>query len=223
MLKVVVFDGGYGGELFADKLKEELPVVEVIRVIDWRNADKLLLSPKDARRITEESLRPYINNVDLIVFSNHLLSLTSLDYFKRKYRKQKFIGLDLRMPDSFVKHNILILTTKAVARTRKYQNFIFHLKRKHKTLTLDSWPDKIDDGELSETEINETLKNYLFKVKFEPKEIILACAQFSDIKNEIKNVLGKSIKIYDSFDITIRAIYKELKIRGRTGCKTSQK
>ena len=34
MLKIVVFDGGYGGEFFADKLKEELPVVEIIRVID---------------------------------------------------------------------------------------------------------------------------------------------------------------------------------------------
>ena len=41
MLKVVVFDSGYGGELFADYLEEELPLVDIVRVIDWRNADKM--------------------------------------------------------------------------------------------------------------------------------------------------------------------------------------
>ena len=39
MLKVVVFDSGFGGELFADYFEEEMPVVEIVRVIDWRNAE----------------------------------------------------------------------------------------------------------------------------------------------------------------------------------------
>ena len=40
MLKIVVLDSGFGGELFADKLNDQLSIVEVIRVIDWRNANK---------------------------------------------------------------------------------------------------------------------------------------------------------------------------------------
>ena len=58
MLKVVVFDGGYGGEFFADRLQDELPVIEIIRVIDWRNADKILKKPKAARKIAKNALRP---------------------------------------------------------------------------------------------------------------------------------------------------------------------
>ena len=49
MLKIVIFDGGFGGELFADQLEAELDVVEVIRVIDWRNAEKILKSRREAR------------------------------------------------------------------------------------------------------------------------------------------------------------------------------
>ena len=50
MLKIVVFDSGFGGELFADIIEEELPVVEVIRVIDWRNAKELQNNPRKSCR-----------------------------------------------------------------------------------------------------------------------------------------------------------------------------
>lgn len=214
MLKIVIFDSGYGGELFADLLNEELPIVEVIRVIDWRNTDKLLSSPKTARNVAEVALRPYIGRVDLIVFANHLLSLTSLKYFQRKYKNQKFLGFNLEEPSTFIKNDVLILTTKAVAKTVNYHNFVFHLKRRTKTITLDDWIVKIDDGELRFDEIRETLLCSYIGTNFSPKEVILACAQFSDVKNELHKALGGNIRIYDSFPDAIRRIQKTLRIRG---------
>lgn len=214
MLKVVVFDGGYGGELFADKLEEELPVIEVIRVIDWRNADKLLLSAKDARRVAKEALRPYIGRVDLIVFANHLLTATSLNYFRRKYSLQKFVGLELKEPDTFINRETLILTTKAVIRTTKFFNYLLKLKRNCKTLALDEWPNKIDDGELDTEEIRNVLSDFMFGKKFYPKEVILLCAQFCDVKNEIRNVVGNNTRIYDSFDDCVRNVCKALRLKG---------
>lgn len=222
MLKIVVFDGGYGGELFADYLQESLPILDVIRVIDWRNADKLLFKYKDARKVAESALRPYINKVDLIVFANHFLAITSLKYFNRKYKSQKFIGLNLKRPNnSFTQKDTLILTTKAVARTINFHNYIFRLKRKTKTLTLDSWPAKIDDGELNKVEISKTLSNFFLKENIYPKEIILACSQFNDIKAELKSYFGGNIKIHDSFEDTLRLLCKTLKIRGGIGKKKS--
>lgn len=220
MLKVVVFDGGYGGELMADKLEEELPVIEVIRVIDWRNADKLLLSAKTARRVARDALRPYIGRVDLIVLANHLLTATSLKYFQRKYKEQKFVGMELRKPDTFINRETLIMTTRAVARTINYHNYLFSLKRKCRTITLDDWPNLIDDGELSSGEIKNVLDNFMFEKKFYPKEIILLCAQFSDVKNEIYNAIGGNVRIYDSFDACTRSVCKALRLRGGTGKRT---
>ena len=217
MLKVVVFDGGYGGEFFADRLQDELPVIEIIRVIDWRNADKILKKPKAARKIAKNALRPYIGKVDLIIFAKHLLTITSLKYFERKYRSQRFIGLNLKEPDTFAKRDILIMTTKAVTKTINYYNYLLRLKRKSKTLVLDAWPLKIDDGELTIYEIKETVKLFLLKNNFNPREIVLACSQFEDIKKELREIFGKNIKIHDSFNDTLYKACKILKIRGRLG------
>ena len=217
MLKIVVFDSGYGGELFADYLNEELPVIEIIRVIDWRNANKIIANPKSARKIAELDLRPYIGKVDLIIFANHLLSLTSLKYFKRKYKNQKFLGLNLEEPSTFIKHDTLVLTTKSLARTINYYNFLFRLKRKTKTLLLDPWISKIDDGELNFLEIRETILTSFLGTNFYPKEIILGCTHFSDIKTEITDTFETNIKIYDGFADAVRRTYKILNLRGGTG------
>lgn len=216
MKKIVVFDSGFGGELFADQLEKELPVAEVIRVIDWRHASEFQSNSRKARKLAEEALRPYLNRVDLIIFANYLLSMGSLKYFKRKYSKQDFIGLAPAIPDDSLKRDTLVLTTKAVTLTKNYYDYIFHLKRKVKTLTmtLDDWPLKIDDGILNSPEISDALKPTLLRDDFKPKEVILLCSQFNDIKSELRNILGHNIKIYDSFNATIREVCRLLKIRG---------
>ncbi len=214
MLKVIVFDWGYGGEFFADLLEEKLPVVDVIRVIDWRNAEVGLNDPKKARKLAEAALAPYIGQVDLIIIANYLLSITSLEFFKKAYKNQKFIGFELKKPDTFVKREIMILTTKAITKTMVYFNYTRSLKRRYKSLIVDSWPLKIDDGELKPTEIKETIKKFMIKEKINPEEIVLASAQFNDIKDDLKSILGKRTKIHDSFEDTIRLVAKTLKIRG---------
>lgn len=217
MLKVIVFDSGYGGEFFADYIEEQLPTIEVIRVIDWRNAEKYLKSPRSARVAAEAALRPYFKKVDLIIFANHLLTLTSLKFFRREYKTQKFVGMKLKHPETFVKKNVLILTTKAVSKTINYHNFLFQIKKRTKTLILNSWPQKIDDGELSEDEIKVIIYSFLGRTQFNPDEVILACSQFNDIKNVLKTILGKQVIIYDSYKDTVIEACKTLKIRGRLG------
>lgn len=218
MLKIVVFDSGYGGELFADKLEAELPVVDVIRVINWRDAEAFLKSPRAARRACYNAIRPYIGRVDLIILANHLLTATSLKYFRRKYKKQKFLGLELPQPDTYVKRPTIALTTKVLARTLNYRNYLFRLKRKVDTICLDNWPNLIDDGELSNLEIYTELERFRLEHTYRPAEIIIACSQFNDIIPVIRRSF-RNIKIHDSFDLAIADACKTLKIRGGTGRK----
>ena len=221
MLKVVVFDSGYGGELFADYLQENLPVIQIIRVIDWRNADKINTKYRDARKCAEAAIKPYIGRVDLIIFANHLLSITSLKYFKRKYQSQKFLGLDLRQPRNPTGRDTLILTTKATTKTINYHNYIFRLKCKTRTFAKDSWLTKIDDGELTASEIKSALKIFSNKEHFYPRNIILACSHFSDIKPELRACFDKNLRIYDSFEEAFRKTCKALGLRGGAGKKKS--
>ncbi|MDO4508081.1 MAG: hypothetical protein Q4B65_01710 [Candidatus Saccharibacteria bacterium] len=214
MLKIVVFDSGYGGELFADYLEKELGVVEIIRVIDWRNAKIFLENPREARKKAEAALRPYLNEVDLIFFANHLLSITSLKYFRRRYKNQKFLALKLPNPKNYQASHTLILTTKLLTKTISFHNYLFRFKAEKKVLALDSWPTLIDDGELTRDEI--LTKLYPLK-SFDPETIILACSQFGDIKSELKLAFNKNLKILDSFEDSSREICKVLKIRGGLG------
>ena len=220
MLKIVVFDCGYGGEFFADQLEEVLPVVEVIRVINWREADKISSDFHAARKITAESLRPYIGKVDLIILANYYLSITSLNFFRQKFKNQLFLGLSLKPPDTFVKRDVLILSTKPMSKTIGFHLFVHRLKRNVRILNLDTWPLLIDDGELTMDAIKHTLEQFLLsQPNFSPEEIILASSQFNDIKNELKKIFGQNLKIYDGFDDTIRNACKTLKIRGGVGKK----
>lgn len=219
MLKIVVYDGGYGGEAFADQLEESLPTVEIIRVIDWRSSDELLKSSKSARHTALEALRPYIGRVDLIILANHLLTTTSLKYFSRKFKKQKFIGLKLPELDTFIARPTIILSTKALSKTINYHNYLFRLRRKADTICLDDWLPLIDDGELTNRMINRELKKFYIKHHYVPTEVILACSHFHDIVPNLRKVMGQNLKIHDSFENTIRDACKVLKIRGGTGVK----
>jgi glutamate racemase len=221
MLKVVVFDSGYGGDFFAERLSEELPILEIIRVIDWRHAGEYQRGVYSARRAARMALAPYLGKADLIVFANHFLSISSLKYFRRKYPKQKFLGLDLAFPDTFVPRDVLVLATSAIRRTPRYHLFRFRVKRRRRVrdLSLDAWPNRIDDGELTSDEIKDTLATFLFRENFRPKEVVLACSQFYDLKGDLRSLLGHNLKIYDSFEGAIRCATKMLGIRGGTGKK----
>ena len=211
MLKVVVFDSGFGGELLADYLEEELPLVEVIRVIDWRNASTILTSPKQARKAAETALRPYVDHVDLIIFANYLISITSLKYFRQKYKSQKFAGFRLKNEQIIYNKPTVIFTTKAVSRTINFFKFAHSIKAK--IITLDDWPNLIDDGELTIDKIKSDLKDILAYPK-NSLQIILACGQFVDIKSDLKTLLGHNTKFIDPFDDTLRQTCLTLKIRG---------
>ena len=218
MLKIVVFDSGFGGELFADRLESEIPVVEVIRVIDWRSANQILSSPRGARKAAEKALRPYVGNVDLIVFANYLLTTTSLKYFRRKYRNQKFVGLNLRSK-RLARKPTLILTTKAVSRTLAYFQFAKNLRAK--TICLDTWPHLIDDGELTSEDCERDLSAALRRVdNFSPQQILLACGQFTELTPKIRQIFGHNVRIVDSFDTAIIEICRALGIRSALTAKS---
>ena len=209
MLKVVVFDSGYGGELFADYLSEEIPTLEIVRVIDWRNAEELQRNARFARKLAENALRPYLGQVDLVIFANYLLTATSLNYFRRKYKKQKFTGLAL--PELALPHRPrpVVLATAVLGKTRAFRHYV---KKNHlKPFILDDWPILIDDGELGNAKLHRDLQ----QVKaYNPSTIVLACSQFSDLFPEFRRFLGHNIKIIDGFEDTLRETEQMLGLRG---------
>ncbi|MBQ6375680.1 hypothetical protein IJJ37_02005 [Candidatus Saccharibacteria bacterium] len=211
MLKIVVYDGGMGGELFADYLETELPIVQVIRVIDWRHLEDLSKSRHKARITAEAALKPYIGKVDLIVLANHLLGVTSLRYFERTYKNQQFTGFKFPTISTFVPRETILLTTTALTRTLKFKLYLRSCHRDITTVVADDWPSKIDDATLSGHEVRKLFVQSTKGSNNFPKEVIIACAHFSDF---VKYLNKHSVKVHDSYRETLIDIYRKLKIRG---------
>ena len=211
MLKIVVYDSGRGGELFVTYLKRELPLVEVIPIIDREYSKELRCNRIRARRIAKDAISPFIGKVDLIVFANHFLTATSLKYFKHRYPEQKFVGFNLPLPDTFVSRPTLVLTTSALGRRPVFRKYIHSLKRNMKIIYSDQLIPKIDEGSLSFYDVR---KNIVQRANMQPKELILTCSHFSEIKGQLRLAYGRNLKIYDSYSETCHEIYRTLKIRG---------
>ena len=212
MLKIAVFDSGFGGELFADRLESELPIVEVIRVIDWRSAREAQKSPLSARKSAERALRPYFGKVDLIIIANYLLSATSLKYFRRKYSTQKFVGFTLRPRRIVANRPTLIITTKPTTRNPAF--IVFARRIKARTICLDAWPLLIDDGDLTSEDVKRDLDTALSGIRnFSPKQILLACGQFTELTADFRQVFGHNVRIVDSFDQTIEDACRILRLK----------
>lgn len=94
MLKVVVFDSGWGGELVADFLMEELTTVEVVRAIDWTRAPYCGKSVEEICELAEATLKRHIGEADVIVLGGYAVSL-ALDFLHEKYPRQKFVGMGI--------------------------------------------------------------------------------------------------------------------------------
>lgn len=92
MLKVVVFDGGCGGEAVADFLADELGVVEVIKAIDCSHGSYEDKNQAEVCALAERALKSYIGKADLIVLGGYTASL-ALGPLRIKYPNQKFVGL----------------------------------------------------------------------------------------------------------------------------------
>lgn len=94
MLKVVVFDSGWGGELVADFLMEELITVEVVRAIDWTHAPYCGKSVDEICALADAALMRHIGVVDVIVLGGYAVSL-ALNFLREKYPGQKFVGMGI--------------------------------------------------------------------------------------------------------------------------------
>ena len=94
MLKIVVFDSGWGGEVVADYIEEEISILEVIRVIDWRNAPYAGKSTAEILQHIENALRPYWGRVQAIVLAGFIPSLVA-DILQSRHPDTRLVSFKL--------------------------------------------------------------------------------------------------------------------------------
>jgi len=166
MLKIVVFDGGWGGRNVADYLAEELGVIEVECVIDNDHSPYELLSPEEVCDLAEKSLKPYLNKVDLIVLGGYVSSL-ALSMLQNRYPNQRFVGMgiDYRLiyKTRCRPQTVTVMGDELLVHLPVWEELRYQLPEVSLVAPdCSGWESLIDMGEMSPEVIKTELSEYFY-------------------------------------------------------------
>lgn len=211
MLKIVVFDSGWGGDLIGDYLERELPI-KVERVIDWKNGPYSEKSPGQIMFLTEEKLRPYIGDADVIVLTETATALTTIEYLRRKYPEQAFVGYGWDLPELIGRlSNAMILTSETAKRSEIYQRSKAMFSGE---ILVEpecrGWERKIDNDDLPDELIEQAVGNFR-------GTILVYNPIFIDIEPRLRAAASEKAKVIDMRRALLRDVCLALKLRGVDG------
>lgn len=243
MKKVVVFDSGWGGELVADFLAEELQTVEIIRVIDWPHAPYGVKSQREICQLVVASLAPYIGRVDLIVLAGYTSSLAT-SHLRQLYPTQAFVEMSVDIPRVLHSRNfprqICVFMNKLTTESDKCKELYLRLPDSFLTIPdCAGWDQMIDDGEMTPEFLRERLASYFHlyekskarsaRRSLKPcrplpgtypvraDAVILMDTHFWDIRKELEGLFGWSVRIIDSRQKLLHDVCTALNLRGVDG------
>lgn len=218
MLKVVVFDSGWGGEVVANYLENELQVVEIIRAIDWKNIPYERLTLAEIRHHAEIMLRKYIGKVDLIVFGGYITTLAALNYFEQRYPLQKFVGLGVNYYRILKSRHFPEHVTVMMDNLLLGGDICKELRRNLPNSTIivpdcSGWEMMTNAGELSQHILRSELEPYFLlyngRTGTRPRKpwntagqiksdvVLLLNTHYWEVKQEIEQLFGYSVRVMD--------------------------
>lgn len=246
MLKVVVFDSGYGGDVVADYLSRELGVIEVVRVteIDLSLENGSL---SEICRFSKAHLCSYAGKVDLIVLGGYVVSL-ALEFLKTEYPQQKFVSVGInyyRILNSRVfPDQIAIMADKALFEVVVRQEVCQELP--YSTIILpdcSGWDHLINEGQMSTEILRADLEpHFLLRPNcnrcllpsspikpakppdkttlLKPDVVILLNTHFWSIKSEFEELFGFRVRVIDFRQKLLHDTCRALNLLGVDGCRS---
>lgn len=205
MLKIVVFDGGCGGEIVANFLRFELCTVDVIPLIDWQNSPYDTKTLPEIYRLVDKSLQDYIGQVDLIVLGGYTVT-QALNFLQNKYPAQKFVGMGVNY------HRILKTklypekVTVMMSENLYHTEFLTELRESLPFSTVilpdcTGWEELANFGDLSRSLLYDDLVDY-FELGGGPVAINLS-RQEEPVNKPILEMLRESKTRTDEQETTI--------------------
>lgn len=211
VVKIVIFDTGTGGRLFADYFGRVYPNIEIETVIDGDHSPYGDKSDAEIFKLTAAAISDYIGRVDAIVLACNTATAMAIDKLRTKYPNQIFIGFEpmVKTAAKLTKTGkVMVLATSATKRADRYKR----LKAQFPEIVIiepdcDAWAAQIDSGVLSQQNIKNALEGQLEGVDV----IILACTHYVAISEQIQRIAGPKVVIINPFKAVARYVANILK------------
>ena len=189
-----VFDSGVGGLTVLNSIKSLLPNENIIYIGDNYHCPYGDKTPAQLFKYASGIVEYFIKqNVKLIVLACNTTSSTVLERLQMTYPEVMIIGVIDATVNDFINRkvaNTLIIATVATIKSNKYPETIKQIDSKIETFSLATpkLVPLVESGKYKEG-IYDVLHEYLDEYKERIQSIILGCAHYPILKEQIENVL----------------------------------
>lgn len=208
-MKLGVFDSGIGGEAVAAALQRIFPSATITTINDQAHVPYGDKSPAEVRSLTETTLTPLLDGTyDVIVLACNTATALAIEYLRKKYPAQKFIGIEPMIKSAAAITSsgmIAVCATPATLASERYARLI----SKHGAHLSIIEPDCSEWAYLIEN--NLINREHVAKVVHDVCErgvdvIVLGCTHYHWIKDIIIELAGDRVTVLEPSDAIGRRV-----------------
>ena len=195
-----VFDSGIGGVTVLREIVKILPNEKYIYYSDSINNPYGDKSDEEIIKISENIVKYFIEKkCKAIVIACNTASAKAVEYLRNKYKEIPFIAIEpaYKMVYDYAREeSTLVMATKGTIESEKF-NLLYEKYDNHKTILLPciGLADTIESG--NKNKIKECLFKLIGEQKGKVKNVVLGCTHYPLVEEEIRQILGEEINIFN--------------------------
>lgn len=211
-MRIGVFDSGIGGEAVAANLAAAFNDATILTANDREHVPYGVRPNDEIISLTDTALQPLLTaQCDVIVIACNTATAAGIDFLRKKYPNQKFIGLEpmVKAAPSLSKSGVIaICATPATLRSERYMR-AKELYASDITVVepdCSDWARLIEDNDMNQQIISEDIRECL---EANADVIVLGCTHYHWIKEDILELVNGQAIVLEPTDAIVRRI-KEL-------------
>ena len=213
-----IFDSGIGGVTVLKEIIKILPYENYIYISDSKNNPYGDMKKEKIIKRCDEITKYLIENKSkVIVIACNTASAIASEFLRKKYKNIPIIAIEpayKMVYDHNYDKETLVMATKGTIESEKF-NLLYKKYNNHKTQLLEcvGLAEIIEEG--NKEKIVKYLDENIGKYKGKIENVVLGCTHYPLIEKEIKNILGKNVRIFNgakNVDIKLKEELKKEKL-----------
>lgn len=195
-----IFDSGIGGVTVLKEIIKILPYENYIYISDSKNNPYGDMKKEKIIKRCDEITKYLIENRSkVIVIACNTASAIASEFLRKKYKNIPIIAIEpayKMVYDHNYNKETLVMATKGTIESEKF-NLLYKKYNNHKTQLLEcvGLAEIIEEG--NKEKIVKYLDENIGKYKGKIENVVLGCTHYPLIEKEIKNILGKNVRIFN--------------------------
>lgn len=195
-----IFDSGIGGVTVLKEIIKILPYENYIYISDSKNNPYGDMKKEKIIKRCEEITKYLIENKSkVIVIACNTASAIASEFLRKKYKNIPIIAIEpayKMVYDHNYDKETLVMATKGTIESEKF-NLLYKKYNNHKTQLLEcvGLAEIIEEG--NKEKIVKYLDENIGKYKGKIENVVLGCTHYPLIEKEIKNILGRNVRIFN--------------------------